>query len=173
MRLFFALWPDDDVRRELASLGCACLGACRGRRVPSRNLHVTLVFLGDVDARRMDDLCRIGASLRAARFALRFDRIGFFRRGGIVHAGVSEVPRPLVELEARARPALGAAGFRIDSRRFVPHVTLIRDARAAPAVDAPAACVMWQVRHIVLVESVRGMDGQVYRPVRRFMLSRC
>lgn len=173
MRLFFALWPDDAVRSELASVGRACFYACRGRLVPPKNLHVTLAFLGEVDAQRVDELCRIGASLRGPPFALVFDRIGFFRRGGIVHAGVSNVPAPLIELEARARSALDAAGFRIDSRRFVPHVTLMRDARAAPPIHAPAVSVMWQVRHIVLVESTRGSNGQVYRPVRRFMLAAC
>jgi 2'-5' RNA ligase len=166
MRLFFAFWPDNDVRNKLASMGRNCLPTCRGRLVPPRNLHVTLAFLGEVDAHRLDALCRIGASLRAPAFTIEFDRIGSFRRSGIVYAGVSEVSAPVVELEANVRSALAAAGF-----RFVPHVTLIRDARAVPSSDASDVRVLWQVRHIVLVESARVADAQVYRPLRRFMLA--
>jgi 2'-5' RNA ligase len=159
MRLFFAFWPDNDVRNKLASMGRNCLPTCRGRLVPPRNLHVTLAFLGEVDAHRLDALCRIGASLRAPAFTIEFDRIGSFRRSGIVYAGVSEVSAP------------AAAGFRFERRRFVPHVTLIRDARAVPSSDASDVRVLWQVRHIVLVESARVADAQVYRPLRRFMLA--
>jgi 2'-5' RNA ligase len=171
MRLFFAFWPDNDVRNKLASMGRNCLPTCRGRLVPPRNLHVTLAFLGEVDAHRLDALCRIGASLRAPAFTIEFDRIGSFRRSGIVYAGVSEVSAPVVELEANVRSALAAAGFRFERRRFVPHVTLIRDARAVPSSDASDVRVLWQVRHIVLVESARVADAQVYRPLRRFMLA--
>ncbi len=171
MRLFFALWPDNDVRNELASIGRTCLGVCRGRLVPAKSLHVTLAFLGELDAHRLQALGRIGDSLRPPCFTIAFDRIGFFRRRGVVYAGMSEASAPLVELAAQARSALAAAGFRTESGRFVPHVTLIRDARAAPPSDLLDVRVMWQVRHIVLVESARGPDGQVYRPVLRFILA--
>lgn len=170
MRLFFALWPDDGVRHELAAIGRASSKQCAGRLVPAENLHMTLAFVGEVEPRRLDALCALGASLRAASFSLVFDRLGCFRRSGIVYAGVSGVPAPLVDLDARLRAALGAAGFRAEARRLVPHVTLIRDARAAPAIETHRGAVMWQVRHIVLVESTRGVKAQVYRPVRRFML---
>lgn len=170
MRLFFALWPDDGARQGLAAFGRACSDRCQGRLVPEQNLHVTLAFLGEVDTQRLDVLCEIGSALKSPSFSLVFDRVGFYRRSGIVYAGVSDVPAALVGLDAQARAALGAAGFRTEARRFVPHVTLIRAARMAPVPGARSARVMWQVRHIVLVESTRGTGGQVYRPVRRFML---
>lgn len=171
MRLFFALWPDDRVRDELAAIGHACSERYRGRVVPARNLHITLAFLGEVDPNRLDALCDIGAALHAPSFSLVFDRVGCFRRSGIVYAGVSSVPAPLVDLDGQVRPALDEAGFRTEARRLVPHVTLIRDARMGLAIEPQCARVMWQVRHIVLVESTRGMNGQVYQPVRRFMLA--
>ena len=51
-RLFFALWPTDAVRAELAA--AAPSYSCLGRAIAARNLHITLVFLGSVaQARRM------------------------------------------------------------------------------------------------------------------------
>lgn len=171
MRLFFALWPDDHVRDRLAALGRALSGQCRGRLVPAPNLHVTLAFLGEVEPKHLDAVCGIGATLQAPTFSLAFDRVGYFRRTGIVYAGMDRVPEALVALDVQVRASLSAAGLRTEARRFVPHVTLIRDAIAAPSVDVQSPGVMWQVRHIVLVESTRGAKAQVYRPVRRFMLA--
>jgi 2'-5' RNA ligase len=171
MRLFFALWPDAALRRKFAELARTTWTGCGGRLVPPRNLHLTLAFLGEVDARRLDTLCRIGASLRAAPFDLAFDGVGFFRRSGIVHATVSAVPAALDELEAALRSTLAAQGFRTESRPFLPHVTLVRDARSAPAVEVQGPYAMWQVRHIVLAESCSTREGQVYRAVRQFMLA--
>ena len=49
-RLFLALWPDDDVRNQLSavlkSAGHPILSG--GTPVKPENLHMTLLFLGDV-----------------------------------------------------------------------------------------------------------------------------
>ena len=51
-RLFFALWPDETLRRQLVKRMARDLRPCGGRRIPPENLHVTLVFLGTLDARQ-------------------------------------------------------------------------------------------------------------------------
>ncbi len=48
-RLFYALWPDDAARAQLAQ-AAAALNVHDGQRVRDENLHLTLVFLGAVDA---------------------------------------------------------------------------------------------------------------------------
>lgn len=171
MRLFFALWPDEDLRRKLAGTGRVCGDACRGRTLPSRNLHLTLAFLGEVHSHRVDALRRIGATLSAPSFELVLDRVGHFPRARIVYAGASTVPPALRALVAQIAAALAVGGFRVEAREFVPHVTLVRDARAAPPTATLDPPLVWQVRHIRLVESVRTPDGQMYRPVSRFILT--
>ena len=50
-RLFAALWPDAKVRHELTMLQARPeIRAAGGRTVPAKNIHMTLRFLGDVDA---------------------------------------------------------------------------------------------------------------------------
>lgn len=48
-RLFFALWPPDDLRQRLDEQAHQFPVEGRARRVPARNLHVTLAFIGEVD----------------------------------------------------------------------------------------------------------------------------
>ncbi len=66
---------------------------------------------------------------------------------------------------------LRAAGFRTEKRRFLPHVTLLRDARQAPP---RAACSLpqWRVSGIALLCSERGLRGSRYRGLREWPLPR-
>lgn len=170
MRLFFALWPDAQVRDALAGVAAACREHTRGRVIPAPNLHATLAFLGEVDATRLPALARIVERLAPAPFDLVLDRLGYFRRSRIVYAAPAVVPPVLLRFAAELASALAADGFRIDDRPYTAHVTLLRDARAAPSMSTISIPPMWHVRHIVLAESVRGRVGPVYEPLRRFML---
>lgn len=169
MRLFFALWPPAAVRGQLAGAAAACRAQCGGRAVPAPNLHATLAFLGEVPPSRIDALIDLTTRLARPRFDLLLDHVGCFRRARIVYAGASAVAPELAGLAADLAAALADAGFPAERRPYVPHVTLLRDARGAPAAPGFVP-VMWHVRHIVLAESVRGASGPVYRDVHRFML---
>ena len=58
MRLFVAVWPDDETRRRLRGLELE-LGQTRGLRfVGPARWHVTLRFLGEVDEARVEPLGR-------------------------------------------------------------------------------------------------------------------
>ncbi len=48
-RLFFALWPSEEVRAGLAEV-MASLDVRGGKPVAAENLHITLLFLGSVTA---------------------------------------------------------------------------------------------------------------------------
>jgi 2'-5' RNA ligase len=52
LRLFVALWPDESLQRQLLAQSAPL--AELGRRIPARNLHVTLAFLGSVEERKVD-----------------------------------------------------------------------------------------------------------------------
>lgn len=171
MRLFFALWPDDGVRDALALVAAACRTHCRGRPIPAHNLHATLAFLGEVESSRLPELTGLAERITADPFDVVLDRLGYFRRSRIVYAAPSLVPPALSAVAADFASALAATGFRTEGRVYAPHVTLLRDARAAPLGTAIEP-LLWRVRHIVLVESVRRRDGPVYMPLHRFILDR-
>ena len=64
-RLFFALWPDDDTRHALARLAKTRLPSGSGRLVAAQNIHLTVAFLGAVDAGFRENVERAAGSLSA------------------------------------------------------------------------------------------------------------
>ena len=65
-RLFFALWPDEPARGRLAPLAAEVAAQASGKPVPIAKLHLTLAFLGEVDAARID---RAVEAARGVHFA--------------------------------------------------------------------------------------------------------
>jgi 2'-5' RNA ligase len=158
MRVFFALWPAQQVQDALARWARACREACGGRSPSAGSMHLTLAFLGEVEPERVRRLAGIAAVDGVAPFELVFDRLGYWRHNRIAHAAASVVPSALATLAGRLAAELGAAGFRTEAREFVPHVTLARQARRAPG-ELRLEPIRWPVEEVRLVESIR-VDGK-------------
>lgn len=170
MRLFFALWPDDAARAALGGLAGALQGECGGRAVPAANIHLTLVFLGDVTIARFADACRTAEGIAASRFDFEVGVVGYWRHNRIVWSGPAQCPEMLRGLVTGLESALAAAGFQLDRRVYVPHLTLLRNARRAPAMPKMAA-IRWPVSEFVLVQSLRQDRGIRYEVLRRWPLA--
>ena len=164
IRAFFALWPDASASDALALLACETARRTRGRAPPAGNLHLTLVFLGDVAVMRVAALSAIGLAVasRVPPFPLTLDRTGTFRGSAIAWAGASATPRELVELVQQLRDALMTEGFALERRAFQPHVTLARRCRAPGNIQL-AAPIAWNVVGIALNASEPGSGGSGYR----------
>jgi len=130
MRLFVALELPQPIARALADADIAPNAGVR--RVPPEQMHVTLHFIGDADA---GELRRALARVHGKPCLVTVEGVGRFAVGGgrrILWAGVTESPE-LLELHTACGSALATTGFRVERRRFVPHVTLARLAPSAPA----------------------------------------
>src|SRR6185295_4624555 len=136
MRLFFALWPDDAVRAQLAGWSREFHALCGGRPTRPENLHVTLAFLGGVEDARVADVERAAEEVAPRVVSLVLDRPGYWKKNRIAWAGASVVPRALETFVAELRSALTRSHIGFDSKAFVSHVTLLRDAREPRAIPA-------------------------------------
>ncbi len=166
-RVFFALWPDAAAREALGALAREAARRLDGRAVPAANLHVTLVFVGEVDDGRIAALREAAGLAAGSAFRLSLDRLGGFRRAGVAWAGCAQVPAALAALQALLEARVRQAGFGIEERAFHPHLTLARKVREAPP-PGPMAPVEWQARAFALVESVRGAGA--YRTLAEWPL---
>lgn len=95
------------------------------------NIHLTLKFLGAVEASRIEPVHR--AVERAARGVTRFEievsGAGCFpspRSPRTLWIGISEVPEPLSQLHERLESELDREGFARERRKFSPHLTIGR-----------------------------------------------
>lgn len=163
-RLFFALWPGQRVRASLSALARVSKADRGGRIMQPRNLHLTLAFLGDTVEAHRDAAVVAASRLKMSPFSLSIDRSGYFRQARdrcVFWVGCDAEPS-LSALAASLHAALREAGVPFDRKPFVPHVTLLRDARAstAPLVFPP---VLWTVRDFALIASTRDAHGPLYR----------
>jgi len=174
-RLFFAAWPDAALQRSLHAVARHLQRECSGRATAAQKLHLTLAFLGEVPRADLERLAAIGAGIGAAagRCTLNVDRLGYWRHNRILWAGTAHCPAPLVALARALGASLRESGYPIEDRDrpYVPHLTLLRGARRAPARSDLEPALPWPVGELALVESAAAAAGRSYRLLRRWPLA--
>jgi 2'-5' RNA ligase len=112
--------------------------------VEPENLHVTLLFLGEVEDRSVPDVCRLVQSCTAQHspFPMSVETVGCFpnaRRPRVLWVGVGAGVQPLCALHDELEIPLQDLGYRREERRYTPHITLGRVKSDRPAADLAAA----------------------------------
>ena len=158
-RLFFALWPNDAARAALTGWSRELRALCGGRAPHPQDLHLTLAFLGSVEAERIEAVERAAGDVEPRTATLVLDRPGFWKHNRIVWAGASSVPAEIETLVVGLRGALARSGIAFDAKRFVSHVTLLRDAREPPWLPALKP-VSWEIRGFALASSSPRPSGR-------------
>ena len=160
LRLFFALEPDQAVKREVHAVQKKL--DCDGRMIPSEQIHVTLAFLGNREAEIVPELCDVAANLHFEPCTLVLDRTGTFRCVNVLWLGASEVPASLLSFRQALMDGLEKAGIGFDHRAWRPHLTLYRGLRNKPGI-MEIDPVVWRLNQFSLVESINVKGGVEYR----------
>ena len=164
-RLFFALWPDAGLRRELEHRLPPLTAHVEGRPQRSDQWHVTLEFLGAVSPDRQPAVWSAADAVAMEPLELHFDAIDHWRKPQVYCLVATESPPAATELVSSLRAALAHAGFTPEAREYRPHVTLarkVRQARRGPLVPPLA----WPADRFALVRSVTDPTGSRYEPLR-------
>lgn len=167
-RLFVALWPDAAVQNALAEAARQEHGRSQdGRTVPAEKLHLTLMFLGDVDRAQRACVERQLGTVSWAPVVLRLDRLGWFARPRVLWAGSRETPAVLSGLVRQIGEALVPCGFAPEKRPYQAHITLARKVKRPPrSLElTPLECVF---DNLTLVRSVVDNDGSAYEIIGRW-----
>ena len=171
-RLFVGLRPPAPVRDVL--LG-AMGGVERARWQDEDQLHLTLRFVGEIDAPLANDLAAALAQVDAAPFDLRITGVGHFERKGratTLWAGLAASPQ-LLAFQQKIERACQRVGLAPEGRKFAPHVTLARlNTSAGPiggwlAAHGALTAPPWRVEEFRLYESVLTPAGSAYTWLRR------
>lgn len=138
LRLFIAIELSPEICSGLQQVEKSLqvpLGALPVRWVPVKNIHLTLVFLGDVVTTQVAALKDMLHSQVAAQpvFELEVASLGAFpsfRKPRVVWVGVS-APPALPAMQRRIAQGAARLGYPMEDRPFSPHLTLGRVARNA------------------------------------------
>ena len=161
-RLFFALEPDDGVRKSVGRLQKS-LGL-DARPVPVANFHVTLAFLGMQNSAVIPVVCDVASRLVFPPCEVLLDSLGRFKRAGVLWLGVSDVPAVLQQFQQDLVERLLEAGVGYDCKPWKFHLTLYRKMRTPPPTMDPVA-IRWRLNSFSLVESVSVRSGVEYHRV--------
>jgi RNA 2',3'-cyclic 3'-phosphodiesterase len=165
-RLFTALEIPTEVGQSLAMLRGGLPGA---RWVDPENYHVTLRFIGDVDATMANDAASVLDGVSRPAFDLRIEGLSSFggRKPRAIVATVAPT-RQLTELQAEHERLMQRVGLEPEGRKFTPHVTLarLRDASSRDVADYLAArpyrSPQFHVSRFVLFSSRASVGGGPY-----------
>jgi 2'-5' RNA ligase len=125
MRLFIAIELPEQLKKRLGGLRTDISGA---RWVPLVQLHLTLVFLGEVDADLCKSLLAALGAIKAPGFRLRFNRPGCFphhRQPRVLWIGLDPEPL-LLKLVRQLQQTVLDCGIPLEEKPFTPHITLAR-----------------------------------------------
>jgi 2'-5' RNA ligase len=149
--------------------------------VEPENLHVTLLFLGEVDQRDVLSVCRAvtdGCGEFSA-FPLSVETVGCFpnpRRPRVVWAGVGAGTQEVCALHDALEPPLLELGcYRQEERKYTPHITLGRVKSDRPTdrlAQALARQAGWKggdmmVSEVLVMSSELTPQGPVYTVMSR------
>jgi 2'-5' RNA ligase len=168
-RLFFALWPDEALRHILYKETRWAVRASGGKPVAAENLHITLAFLGHLDANGAAAARAAAGATVGERFELFLERLGFWADTRVVWLGPAVIPEAGSRFAAALREALRARGIAVDIRPFLPHLTLARKV-AKPGNMGTLRPIHWPVREFTLVHSIPNRHASEYRPLASWPL---
>jgi RNA 2',3'-cyclic 3'-phosphodiesterase len=185
LRLFFAIELPGEIREAAADHAARLrreFPAARASWLRPESLHLTLKFLGEVEAIRINALyyAAVAAAAALAPFELTVEGAGTFPPHGVARVlwlGVRDHQGQLARLQFRLEKECAQVGFPRDSKPFKPHLTLAR-LRVPKRGDenyelseaqrrAPFGPHAFQVSGFALIRSELGPGGSRYTPLSR------
>ncbi|MCY3606720.1 MAG: RNA 2',3'-cyclic phosphodiesterase [Gammaproteobacteria bacterium] len=166
-RLFFGLWPDDDLRTRVVRATRAEVRGTGGKPTPPENLHMTLHFLGPTPEELIHPLIERVSALPLDPFELALEQYGYWQRARTLWLGPNETPVPLAELARDIGRISHELGLPRNRRAFIPHMTLARKVNRLNPREPPRT-LHWPVNEFVLVESVLGGRHSRYTILEHF-----
>ena len=168
MRLFYAVFVPKAIAERLSEAQKGLIG--KWKPVPPHQMHLTLLFLGEVPEERLGELKGIGRDVAGSvpAFTARVRGTGHFPEAGSPRVWFAKVEgEGFVPLATRLRESLPEFD---DGKTFKPHITLARKKGPAPRVAPVVFDLTFPVREMALVRSRLSPRGPHYERIATFPL---
>jgi len=172
MRLFVAVELPQDMREALAETSAALRDAVHGRYVAPDSFHLTLAFLGEVPGSRVPELAEIleEACKGHAPLDASLAELGSFGRPRSATLWQSIRAGGLTQLADDVRAGLREAGFSLDEKSFLAHVTLMRAADLKHGELPMPSMASGTLDTVTLFRSDLSGPRPIYEPLVRIAL---
>lgn len=146
-------------------------------------IHITLTFLGDTSADQVETLSPAIQKLcdDTAPFLLALNETGVFPHANspqVLWVGLDDETQTLSSLKTKIDEIAYQAGFAVDRRSFVPHITLGRVKFLKPAsellhqlLSAELPSLKWHVQSVNWYRSILKPSGAEYSILKKFELN--
>lgn len=100
MRLFVAINFDKQIKENISIIQSKLKERSKGIYTPPENIHLTLVFLGEIPLKKIDCIKQAMNQMNVTSFKIHFNHIGHFKRndGDIWWIGLRQ-NKKLIELQ--------------------------------------------------------------------------
>lgn len=167
-RIFFALLPDSKTLNAI-EYHLAQFSPNIGKKVAPDNIHITLLFLGNVDMKNIEALCLDCDSISLPSFSLEISQAGWWQKPKILWLAPEKPVPPLNDLVSALNTAAARRQLPFSNRKYFPHITLMRKVTEAPQYPVIEPFT-WTARDFCLMQSITRPEGVQYVELARWPL---
>ena len=178
MRIFIGIPFSEEVRKNLIDIQSAfSLVSGKSNNTNEENLHLTLLFIGELDLDQIENLHKSLSHLLKDMSCIKtkFTHIDFFDKGNkkIVWVGVNDEKHLIHKLASQIRHVVDSLNINVDQRPFKAHITLARevdhlDSSYLNKIDIPKMDV--NLNKIINYQSTRINGKLTYLPLHTYPL---
>lgn len=160
MRLFIGIKIDDKSKRRTENyFKLFYENKVRGNYTKISNLHMTLIFLGEISSDKVDKLKEIVRNIKVSKGILKISKIKMLKE---IMIGEIEKSNELDEIYSALAKELKESSFSFDEHSFYPHITLVRKAENYEKYIGVGMNIISSFDKITLFESKRINNELVY-----------
>ena len=167
MRLFVAVNFNETVKKQIVQVQDMLREhSVKGNFTLQENIHLTLVFLGELPENKIDSIKKIISGVEFEPFQITFSHTGSFERddGRLFWLGIEQCDE-LLNIQKKLVALLLESKFKIENRKFVPHLTLSRKTITKSTFNKQNLDIKSAVEKISLMKSERINNKLTYTEI--------
>ncbi len=173
MRLFIAAYFDAATEEKLHEIQEGLSKKVQGRPTPHDQIHITLRFLGNVDANKIDTIEGIIANLALPDATIIFDGLHQVNRrfGNMIWANV-RVDETVHDYLKQLNQSLSDKNIIEDKQGFRPHVTLMRKVVTTTLPEIYTLPFEGEIDTIRLMRSTLSETGAIHETMLSMLIKK-
>lgn len=162
MRLFISINFKEDTLNNILEVQNRLKKIGKGSFTPVQNFHLTLVFLGEIQQEDLEKVKYAMNNVTLEKIYLSFEGTGVFRSssGYIYWLGIRR-NRNLLRLHDELYANLTECGFKCDSRKYKPHITLARRFRYGDHINEEKKHLLVEKKFKCVAKSFSLMESKM------------